>query len=247
MQDRNFSIEPEPMFILTYYTSPSELNTTGYYINEVENINRSHSLHYLLQITNHEVSLTDSLDIQKHFQSIDYYNSYLATHNPRAIDYFGRGMDYLTVHNYNAAIEDFTKATELSADFSIAYLMRAVAKFKSSIAAQGNNTGSSAEKIRLAIMQAIEDMDKAIEYSPSMSIAYYNKGVLYLAMHDYTSALSSFNKAIELKPDFGEAYYNRGYVYFNLGDRISGNADLSRAGEYGVVPSYNLMKRMTRY
>ena len=65
-------------------------------------------------------------------------------------------------------------------------------------------------------------------------------------MQDFTSALSAFTKAIELKPDFGEAYYNRGYVYLKLGNRPSGIADLSKSGELGIVPSYNLLKRMAR-
>ena len=47
-----------------------------------------------------------------------------------------------------------------------------------------------------------------------------------------------------LKPDLGEAYYNRGYVYFQLGNRDKGVENLSKAGELGVVPSYNLIKRM---
>ncbi len=64
-------------------------------------------------------------------------------------------------------------------------------------------------------------------------------------MQDYTSALSAFSKAIELKPDFGEAYYNRGYVYFKLGNKNLGAADLSKAGELGIVPSYSLLKRMS--
>ena len=62
---------------------------------------------------------------------------------------------------------------------------------------------------------------------------------------DFTSALQCFNKAIELKPDFGEAYYNRGYVFLSLGNRDAAFADLSRAGGLGIVPSYNLLKRMS--
>ncbi len=79
-----------------------------------------------------------------------------------------------------------------------------------------------------------------------MAVAYYNKGVLLTQMQDFTSALAAFTKAIELKPDFGEAYYNRGYVYFKLGNRMAGVNDLSKSGELGIVPSYNLLKRMTR-
>ena len=61
---------------------------------------------------------------------------------------------------------------------------------------------------------------------------------------DFTSALMAYNKAIEIKADFGEAYYNRGYVYLQLGDHEKGVSNLSKAGELGVVPSYNLIKRM---
>lgn len=78
-----------------------------------------------------------------------------------------------------------------------------------------------------------------------MPIAQYNKGVILAETGDYTSALQAFNKAIELKPDFGEAYYNRGYVYLYLGNKDAAFADLSRAGQLGIVPSYNLLKRMS--
>ena len=79
-----------------------------------------------------------------------------------------------------------------------------------------------------------------------MAVAYFNKGVILAGLQDYTSALNAFSQAIERKPDFGEAFYNRGYVYFQLGNRAAGSADLSKAGELGIVPSYNLLKRMSR-
>jgi hypothetical protein len=44
----------------------------------------------------------------------------------------------------------------------------------------------------------------------------------------------------------GEAYYNRGFVYLKLGNKDAGIADLSKAGELGIIPSYNLLKRMTK-
>ena len=73
----------------------------------------------------------------------------------------------------------------------------------------------------------IADLDKAIELSPRMAFAYYNRGNIMAEAGDYTSALLAYNKAIELKPDLGEAYYNRGYVYFQLGDRDRGAENLS--------------------
>jgi len=256
VQDRTTSIELEPLFTVTYYTSPTELKPSGDYIREVDDINRTKALRYILQVTNHEYHISDVEDINNHFQSIEYYNSYLATHAPRAIDYFGRAMDQLTVKNLDAAIADFDRAIEAAPDFAIAYFMRAIArerKLKASVpvSENGHSTIKSANDIAYATKKAehqkvMADVDMVIKLSPKMAVAYYNKGVLLTQMQDFTSALAAFTKAIELKPDFGEAYYNRGYVYFKLGNRMAGVNDLSKSGELGIVPSYNLLKRMTR-
>ena len=65
-----------------------------------------------------------------------------------------------------------------------------------------------------------------------------------LSIGDLTSALQCYSEAIRISPTFGQAYYNRGLVYLQLGNKASGVADLSKAGELGVLPSYNVLKRM---
>ena len=65
-------------------------------------------------------------------------------------------------------------------------------------------------------------------------------------MGDYSNAILSYSRAIELKPDLGEAYFNRALLYMQLGDKEKGTADLSKAGELGILSSYNILKRMTR-
>lgn len=250
VQNQNMVIEIEPMFVVTYYSSPTELKPTSDYMREVNDLNQTNTLRFLLQLTNKESALDEENLINRHFESIDYYNSYISTHAPRAVDYFGRGMDFITVRNYKAATEDFTKAIELYPDFTLAYLMRSVSKYKEQTSDLETQSGREdtklhVQKLRMAYISALNDLDQVVKLSPNTAIAYYNKGVLYTEMQDFTSALSAFNKAIELKPDFGEAFYNRGYVYFKLGNRAKGTADLSKAGELGIVPSYNLLKRMS--
>lgn len=247
VQDHRSAIELEPMFALTYYTSPTELKPTGDYLREVDEINNTHALRYVLQVANHESVLTDATDIENHFQSIEYYNSYFASHAPRAIDYFGRAMDQFTVKNYAAAIADFDKAISTAHDFTIAYLMRSVTRHRFLMARKSEpGTKIDSELFRAELQLVLSDIDMVIKLSPTMAVAYFNKGTILAENGDYTSAISAFNKSIELKPDFGEAYYNRGYAYFKLGNRSAGMADLSKAGELGIVPSYNLLKRMTR-
>lgn len=96
----------------------------------------------------------------------------------------------------------------------------------------------------MELRQAIDDFDRAVELSPRLAFALYNKGNALVELGDLTSALAAYRRAVELKPDLGEAYYNMAYVYFQLGNRTEGAANLSKAGELGVVPSYNLLKRM---
>lgn len=251
VQDRNISIEPEPIFVVTYYSSPTELKPTGEYLKEIDAVNRTHALNYVLQVTNHEATLTDTEEINRHFQSIDYYNSYLSTHTPRAVDYFGRAMNQMTLHNYQAASADFKQALALAPDFALAQFMIAVAKYRQLLTENAITDVSNATEVpdvtlrKARFQDIISEFEAALKLSPEMSVAYYNMGVVFIAMQDFTSALSAFNKAIDLNHDFGEAYYNRGYVYFTLGNRTAGSADLSRAGQLGIAPSYNLLKRMS--
>lgn len=240
VQNRSVRIELEPMFELTYYTAPTELQPSAYYIKEIDDVNATRALRYMVQLSNNNPTLNDEDLIQRHFQSIDYYNSYLATHEPRAIDFFARAMDFAVLRNYAAAVTDLNKAIELTPDFALGYFERAVARYKALQA--GNALDGPARVAELRAIMA--DLDKAISLSPRMAFAYFNKGNLLAETGDLTSALLAYNKAIELKPDLGEAYYNRGYVYFHLGDHDRGVENLSKAGELGVVPSYNLLKRM---
>ena len=254
VQDRNIAIEMEPIFAISYYTSPTELKMSGDYIREVDDINSTRMLRFILQVTNHEPAMTDEETAQTHFNSIKYYNSYMASHAPRAIDYLGRAMDYMTLRDYEHAISDLDKALSLTPDFTLAYLIRANARYLTSKISHNDtetDTQASPKIHGIALPHAgqlraaIADIDSVIKLSPAMPIAYYNKGVMLAGEGDYTSALQCFNKAIELKPDFGEAYYNRGYVFLSLGNRDAAFADLSRAGGLGIVPSYNLLKRMS--
>lgn len=256
VQDRNVAITIEPMFAVSFYNSPTELRPNPEYIREVDDLNRTRALRFMLQVTNNVPALTDPDEIKRHFDSVEYYNSYLSSHTPRAIDYFGRGMDFMTLRNYEAAIADFNHAVELAPDFTMAFFMRSIARTRqleapsdknsSNDSDQPSNTTLTRQQQRVLASEAMADMDTVIKLSPEMAIAYYNKGVMLIGLQDFTSALTAFNKAVEINPYFGEAFYNRGYVYFKLGNREHGSADLSKAGELGVIPSYNLLKRMSR-
>ncbi len=239
VQERNVPLEIEPIMELTYYITSSELGAGTYYIKEVDDINSSRILRMAINVTSNPGRLNDEEAIARHFSSIEYYNSYIATHTPRAIDYIGRAMDLITVRNYPSAIEDLTRSIELTPDNPVAYAMRAQARYH-------NTTDTDDPLSRASVLGGvIDDYDTAVKLSPRSAPLWFNKGNLHYLQNDYTSAIAAYTRAIELKANMGEAYYNRGYVYMKMGNTSAGLSDLGKAGELGVVKAYNLIKRMS--
>lgn len=252
IQDRNLNIEIEPMMMLSFYSSPTELRRNTYYIKEVDDINATRALRFVVVVTNAVPTLDESI-IERHFQSIEYYNSYIATHTPRAIDYIGRALDFLTVRDYQSAEKDIDRAIAMMPDYAVSYMLRAQARYGNYILERNevSDAPASDAMVRAGLrMKALDDIladiDKAIELSPRTAILYFNKGNILFEREDYDAAAEAYTKAIELKHDMGEAFYNRGYLYLKAGNRKAGIDDLSKAGELGIIPAYNLIKRISR-
>ncbi len=249
VQDRSHSIEPEPPMWLTFYTSPNELNAGVSYIREVEDLNGTRALRYVLAVANHIPTLDESASA-RHFQSIEYYNSYLATHTGRPVDYLGRALDFLTVRDYGNAERDADRIINMAPELALAYIVRAQARYGQYLL-EHNQTSAGNTPARNALAAAalqgvLDDLDRAIELSPLMATAWYDKGYVLNLTGDLQGALQAYNKAIELRQDFPEAYFNRGYIELQRGNSTAGIADLSKAGELGVSGAYNLIKRMSR-
>ena len=261
VQNDNIEVEPMPMFSLTYYDDGATVNGNLHYINEINEINESRLLPMKLILSSDEPQLSEA-DIQRHFASIEYYNSLISQSRQRSIDYFARGLDYLLLKNPESAISDADHAIALSPDFMLAYLLRAEARYMEYRMTQARDAGDaeyladapdakSHAMLRqrqdvTALDHVMSDLDQVIMMSPKNPYAHYNKGNVFMLQGDITSAISSYTSAIQLDPELAEAYYNRGLMYLRMGNKTLGVADLSKAGELGVLPSYNILKRMTR-
>lgn len=102
---------------------------------------------------------------------------------------------------------------------------------------------------------AIEYTSKAIALDPSWSIGYYNRGIYYDAIEEYSKSISDFSKYIKLVPDDLDAYLERGYVYDELEQYENAISDytfviqsspisepltyLSRGNSYDYLEQYN--------
>ena len=242
VQNDNIEVEPMPMFSLSYYAQDNKLSNSTRFLREISEINDLKQLPGTLTLVAGESQLD-------------------AGAKPTGIDYFARGLDYLLVKNPDAAITDADAALALSPQFMLAYLLRADAHYMQYRMAQARDNNSELideapdAKSHAMLRQrqdvttldlVMADLDKALKLSPKNVYAHYNKGNIYMLQGDYTSAISCYTTAIQLKPDLAEAYYNRGLMYLRMGNKTLGVADLSQAGELGVLPSYNVLKRMTR-
>ena len=168
-------------------------------------------------------------------------------------------MDFMMVKNPEKAITDFTRAIEASPKFALAYMGRSYARYMqlqidTQLTDDRPTTGAAKpgegmlkeKKTNFEINEIISDLNHVLELSPRNVYALFNKGNAYIIIKNYTEAITCYTEAIEVKPDFGEAYYNRGLMYLRMGNKERGVADLSKAGELGILPSYNVLKRMSR-
>ena len=89
------------------------------------------------------------------------------------------------------------------------------------------------------------DYDMVIRLNPGFVYAYFNRGNLRCVQRDFRAAIQDYDEAVKRDPDFAEAYFNRGLARLSLGDANQGIADLSKAGELGIINAYSIIKRMT--
>jgi tetratricopeptide (TPR) repeat protein len=253
IQDNNVEVHPEGMFSLSYYSYDNKLNGRTHFIKEMTQVNDMRVLPSSLTLVNNVTSLS-AYDAGIRFASVDYFNGIISNSEPRAVDYFGRAMDLMLLRDVDAAISDADRAIALVPDFSLAYFLRFNARcLKLEIeqtSAQSGTADATAQKMldsqlrKTTVDAMLNDINMVIKLSPRNTYAYYNLAHLQASLDDYSNALINYSRCIELKPDLGEAYFNRGLIYMRLGDKEKGTADLSKAGELGILPSYNILKRM---
>ena len=227
VQDRDISVEIEPAYTLSYIDSPKSLKNTSNYFRELDDFNRSR---YIMQ----RIYLTPAGDVHADnyealFNLADYYTG-VTKESTRAADWLALALARTQLKDPEAAITAYDKALELYPGFAMAYMGRAYAR-------------TLTDDMRQTSL-AMADYDKALELQPGLIYAWFNKGNLHYVNGDYTSALRCYSEAIDTDPEFAEALFNRGITYLRLGNKRQAFADLSKAGELGVLPSYNVLKRM---
>ncbi|MCM1368803.1 MAG: tetratricopeptide repeat protein [Candidatus Amulumruptor caecigallinarius] len=227
VQDRNMPVTLEPAYMLSFREMPQSLQTTSNYFRELDEFNNSRYLAGRLSLSpdEHEEKSYDDI-----FALADCYDKVTKQPGARPADWLALGVARAMLKDYDAALRALNRAIEMVPGFTMAYLERAFVL---------QHCGDP-----MKAPLAVSDYDEALRLNPRLIYAYFNKGNLYYELGDYTSALSCYSAALETDSQFGAAYFNRGLTYLKMGNKRRAFDDLSKAGELGVLPSYNLLKRM---
>ena len=256
VQNRDVRVEPEPIYIVSYFDSEDALRAQSNYFRELDDINRQRWLSRQLYLVPATGAAMSEENVSAMFRLVDELSEKIDKEEdtPRPVDLLARALAYAALKNFDAAIGDLDKAIAMNPGFTVALMARGAARVAASAAsaasaARNSEPGSdeailSARRSQNEAALAIADFDSALSSNPMLIYAWFDKGNIFYQTEDFTSAIQCYSEAIATNPDFGQAYFNRGLSYLRIGDKQRAFSDLSKAGELGVLPSYNLLKRM---
>ena len=269
IQDRVQKVEIFPLFTLTYYEKSDAVRRGVFYVPELAELNHTRLFGKRLLLSNTTQPL-DSLQALSHFNSVSDYSRLIGINPSNPVPYFGRAIDFMLLQDFDNALVDLDHVVALSPDFMFAYFLRAYVRYKQidyrlsttdtesrasySISSTPgvmtqpsklSDLGLVREPSNVEYEMVLHDYDMAIALAPDFAYNYYNRANVRCSRQDFKAAVADYTAAIERNPDFAEAYYNRGLVYIYLGQNDEGIADLSKAGELGVVSAYNIIKRLS--
>ena len=243
VQKRYQDVINEPNIVLSYYSQDQSLRRTNYYHPLVDQLNKSEVLPATLRFTSQEFALTAEM-VDFHFSEITRLSRYI-DEAPSAILFFARAIEFAIVQDYTSAIDDCTRALQLSTlDTQLSTIITFCrANWRYRLIEYQRATGEQEQTGSMDFDIMLRDYDQVLRLQPDFDFAYYNKANIFCAQRAWKAAIDAYSQAIELDADFAEAYFNRGLTYIYTGEQEKGLADLSKAGELGIYQAYNLISR----
>ena len=157
-------------------------------------------------------------DPERAFQDFESALNFDAQYGPA---YYGRGWVKHTRGDFNGEMQDAKKGLLLDRQNAGMYYRRIGA------AHQGLEQ----------YQEAIEAYNEAIKfYDGEDEGTIYNRGLCYLELNEYASALSDFNKSLEMDPDWAWAFAARARTFLAMDDCENAIADSSKA--ISIQPNY---------
>ncbi len=176
-----------------------------------------------------------------------------------AKDLTQKGRELYEKREFMEALLNLNKAIELDPGFSNAYYVRGNIKDNFddrhgamkdyNIAIEKNPKFADAFFARGNVKMKLQDYYGAIsDYSQAIAVnenyieAYFNRGKAKQMLQAYEDAINDCTKIIQINPRSIDAHYMRGILRIDFGDLKNGCLDLSKAGEFGDLKAYEVIK-----
>jgi tetratricopeptide (TPR) repeat protein len=178
-------------------------------------------------------------------------------------DAFNAGMEAKNAKNFPVAIENFEKASTMSATQHVVWAQLAEAYISQADAKPGPDQQANIDKGIAAYAKAVElkvddpnyhnnyalalakgkkmdqaqaELTKAAQLDPPQAGKYYyNLGAVYINTNQSEGAEAAFKKAIELDPNYADAYYQLGLVLIG---RATVGADAKMIAPAGTADAF---------
>ncbi|MDL2331361.1 tetratricopeptide repeat protein, partial [Odoribacter sp. OttesenSCG-928-A06] len=248
MQDKNVIVSLQDIFYVQNLSIDSlRQGKVQYYNRHVMEYNQKHGYKQALSMTNKRNNAPVDLlraDVKRQTELIE--KSGLSGH------YFLRGILYMDLMEYTHAIDDFSRITEKTPSDLLALFNGANARMfmYDYIEAIDDKTsryiGEQDENKRrrsVDYSKVLEGYYKCLEIDPSFVFALFNVANVYVKSEKIEQAIETYTRVINMDPSIAEAYFNRGILNIYIGKKSEASADLSKAGEKGIIEAYNIIKR----
>lgn len=251
VQDRDVHIEPEPSYAISFIEGPASLRSISNYFKELDDLNRQRLISRQFYLSAGLPSGVGEAESEELFRFADELTRLINSGGGRPVDRLALGVTQTLLKNFPDAIQNINAVINDDNCFAVAYMARGYVKYAQALAEakkkeKGDDKDTFIERqmSHALLTEAIADYDQALSLNPRLVFAWFNKGNIYYAVGDYTSAMQCYTEALNIDKEFGQAFFNRGLAYLQSGNKQQAFSDLSRAGELGIIPSYNILKRM---
>ncbi len=246
VQDKRVMVELQEVFYVQYMSLDSlRSGKVQYYNKHIMSYNQAHNYNPAITLCNKfqfypEDFLASSVKkLSEQIVKDGDLNSYLL-----------RGSFYINRQEYPKAIDDFIAILDkepqnLLALFNLANARMLMYDYIESVEDKTPRiVGEKTEENRKTDYSLVlEGYNKCLEIDPDFVFAIYNMANVYAKNGEIDKAITAYSQAIRKDKDLAEAYFNRGLLYIYTGQKALANADLSKAGELGIVGAYNIAKR----
>ena len=199
------------------------------------------------------------VDAQNYEAAKKIYNELIVANPSVAEIYYRLGFVAIQENDYDAARDNFDKASILAPTVEKYTKAKNILAGKILQEAQNslrmNDVTTAERKARTALRinpefgsaygllgyiklkqgdynAAVENMEKAVEYNPSSRSAWYNLGSTYRRLKQYEKAEKALLEAIKIEPSYAKSYTTIGQVYLALNKLDKAENNLKKAIQY---------------